>query len=80
MSSLKKRITARDRIARNLRNLRLQRKMSQEELASGADITQSFLSQVESAKRNVSIDTIERLADVLNVDVLDILAHVQIRE
>lgn len=77
MSSPKKQTTARQRIARNLRNLRLERGLPQDQLAANAGISQTFLSQVESGKRNVSVDTLECLANVLNVDIVDILSPFQ---
>jgi transcriptional regulator with XRE-family HTH domain len=80
MSGLKKQTTARERVAHNLRNCRLARGMTQETLAANAEITQTFLSQLESAKRNVSVDTVERLAQALEVDIVDLLAPLKIVE
>jgi transcriptional regulator with XRE-family HTH domain len=47
--------------------------MTQEQLSFGAGITQTFLSQVETGRRNVSIDTLEKLAVVLEIDIVELL-------
>ncbi len=60
---------ARKRVAVNVQRLRRDRGLSQEELGARARVHQTYLSQVESAKRNPSIDVIERLADALGVDI-----------
>lgn len=73
MTSIEKRTVARERFSRNLRTKRLEKGISQEELAARADITQTFLSQVESGKRNLSIDTADRLAEGLSLDIVDLL-------
>ena len=73
MSSHQKSPTARARLARNLRQWRLARGLSQEELSAGADLSQTFLSQIENGSRNVSLDKIEKLAEVLQIDVVELL-------
>lgn len=60
---------ARKRVAVNVQRLRRDRGLSQEELGARARVHQTYLSQVESAKRNPSIDVIERLAEALGVDI-----------
>ena len=73
--SLAKPIPARKRLARNLLDWRMKRGLSQETLSASADLTQSFYSQLENGRRNVSLDTLERLAKELRIDVLDLLAN-----
>lgn len=51
----------------NVRRLRLEKGMSQDELCARAYLTQSYLSQVESGQRSVSIDAIDQLARGLAV-------------
>lgn len=50
----------------NLRRLRLDRGWSQEELAHRAGLHRTYISSVECAQRNISIDQIERLADAFD--------------
>jgi transcriptional regulator with XRE-family HTH domain len=71
MSSPRDIPTTRLRFARNLRQLRLMRGLSQEELAARAELSQTFLSQIETGRRNVSLDSVDRLAQMLQVDVME---------
>ena len=61
----------RKRVGKNVRTLRLDRGLSQEELADKADIHQTYLSGVEGGKRNPSILILERIAGALAIDVGD---------
>lgn len=61
--------------ARNVRLARNAAGVSQEELASQAAISQTYLSQVESATRAVSIDVIERLASALKISVSELMTE-----
>jgi transcriptional regulator with XRE-family HTH domain len=58
----------RDVIAKNIRRLRAERGLSQESLALDSGINRSYLSGVECADRNVSIDNIARIAKALKVE------------
>lgn len=57
----------RQRLAANLRKFRLEKGWSQEEFAHQADIHRTYVSDLERAARNPSIDIIERLAKTLGV-------------
>ena len=57
----------RQRLAANLRKLRLEKGWSQEEFAHRADIHRTYVSDLERAARNPSIDIIEKLALTLSV-------------
>ncbi len=59
----------RSRVGKNLQKLRRDRGVTQEELAHKAGIHQTYLSGVESGKRNPSIGVLERIAKGLDVDV-----------
>jgi transcriptional regulator with XRE-family HTH domain len=50
-----------------LRKFRLEKGWSQEEFAHQADIHRTYVSDLERAARNPSIDIIERLAKTLGV-------------
>jgi transcriptional regulator with XRE-family HTH domain len=75
MKSSKSKITARSRFAVNLRSARLAHGFSQEELAARAGLHRNYIGSVERNEKNISIDNMERLAIVLGVDVLDLLAR-----
>lgn len=58
----------RDILAKNMRRLRAERGLSQEALAHECGINRTYLSAVERAERNVSIDNIGRIATGLRVE------------
>jgi transcriptional regulator with XRE-family HTH domain len=59
--------TARLCLARNVRELRSLKGVSQEELALEAGLHRTFVAHVERGARNISIDNIEKLATALGV-------------
>lgn len=50
-----------------IRNLRLQNKLSQEELAIKLDISQTSVSNIESGRTNPEFGVMEKICDVFNV-------------
>jgi len=60
-------VDIRNRLAVNLRRIRLEKGWSQEEFAHEADIHRTYISDLERAARNPSIEIIERLAVTLHV-------------
>lgn len=63
----------RERFARNLRKLRKARGLSQEELAHRAGIDRTYISALERSLYSASIDVVDRLAVVLEVEAADLL-------
>ena len=66
------RMSIQSRISRNIQRIRREKDLSQEEVAHRADIHQTYLSGVETGKRNPSILVVERIAKALGVDVSEI--------
>jgi transcriptional regulator with XRE-family HTH domain len=62
---------ARKRVGVNVQRLRREKDLSQEELAHRASIHQTYLSGVETGKRNPSVGVLERVAKALNVDLVE---------
>ena len=58
-------------MARNLRRLRVDRGVSQEQLAMEAGVDRAFTGQLERARENPTVDTLEKLADALGVPLRD---------
>ena len=56
-------------IGKNLWSIRERRKLKQEEVAEMADISQSFYANIEQGRKGVSIETLIRLAEVLEVSI-----------
>jgi transcriptional regulator with XRE-family HTH domain len=54
--------------ATNLRRIRHQRKLSQEQLAHDAGVDRAYMSRVERAVTYVGLEIVGKLADVLEVD------------
>lgn len=65
--------TARTRVAANIRRLRKSKGLSQEQLAELAQFHRTYVSQLERCVTNISIDGLERLAQVLGVDIIELL-------
>ena len=65
--------SAREILALNLRVLRAKRDLSQEVLAFQAGINKNYVSQIESAKRAVSVDILDKIARSLQIPVADLL-------
>lgn len=61
------------RLAKNVRLLRTARGWSQETLASHAGLDRTFVGAVERAERNVTVASVEKLANALNMTVADLL-------
>lgn len=70
-------LTARQRIAYNLKRLRKEKGWSQEYMAEAADFHRTYVSQLERCVTNISIDGLEQLAKALDVDILDLLAPLE---
>lgn len=60
-------------VAANLRRLRTKRGLSQEALAHEAGINRNYVGMIERLKHSPTIDMIERLAEVLEVDPAELL-------
>ena len=54
-------------LARNLRLLRAQKGISQEELADLAGLHRTYIGSVERGERNISIDNIAKLSDAFGI-------------
>ena len=51
-----------------IRELRKQKKYSQEQLANLASINKSYISQIENGKTKVSVEIINKLAKALEIE------------
>lgn len=58
---------------RNLRRIRKDRGLSQEELGFRAEMKRSYVSDIERGKRNPSLQAMGRLADALDIDLAELL-------
>lgn len=67
--------TTRLLFANNLRRLRVERELSQEELAARAGLDRTYVSSVERGRRNISVDNIHHLAEALDTTPAELLGQ-----
>ncbi len=60
-------------LAKNVRNLRKEVGLSQEELAFECEIDRTYISKVERGIANPSVLVLFKIANVLNVEIKDLL-------
>ena len=58
-------------VARNLRILRKQKGLSQEELAHQAGINRNYVGQIEREEKSPTVDTLEKLASTLEIEPME---------
>ncbi|BCL93393.1 helix-turn-helix domain-containing protein [Ralstonia pseudosolanacearum] len=63
----------RARLADNLRRVRQQREVSQETLGAECGFHRTYISQVERAVTNITLDNLQKIAMVLDVEPADLL-------
>lgn len=64
---------ARAVFAQNLRKRRMEKSLSQEQLADIAGLHRTYIGSVERLERNISIDNMERLAVALDTELKELL-------
>ena len=68
----------RARVASNLRRLRIERGVSQENLAVDASVDRTYVGGIERQEFNPTVDILDRLALALRVDLVDLFAPVDL--
>ena len=63
------------RMGQRIRELRTDRKMSQEELAFKSGISPAHLGQIERATKNLTIDTVSKIAAALEVPISELFSE-----
>lgn len=69
--------SAREILAANMKMLRAEQKLSQEDLALECELHRTFIAHVERGARNISIDNIEKISNALHVSVGQLLTLIQ---
>jgi transcriptional regulator with XRE-family HTH domain len=62
-------------VGERLRAIRRLRRRTLKEVATGAGLSESFLSQVERGRTNVTITSLQRIAGALGVEVSDVFTY-----
>ncbi|MHB8510856.1 MAG: helix-turn-helix domain-containing protein [Actinomycetota bacterium] len=60
-------------VGENLRAYRLKRGVSQEDFANVLGVHRTYMGSVERGERNLTLQTVERIAAKLRIDPLDLL-------
>lgn len=60
-------------LANNLRDQRAKRSLSQDELADICDLHRTYIGGIERCERNITISTLEKIANALEIEALDLL-------
>ncbi|MBN1461941.1 MAG: helix-turn-helix transcriptional regulator [Armatimonadetes bacterium] len=66
-------------VARNMKRLRLRRGWSQEDLADECGLHRTYIGAIERLERNITLETLEKLAVGLGVEPPDLLSQARTR-
>lgn len=55
-----------------VRKLRNSKNLSQEELADLANVHRTYIGMIERAEKNITLLTIEKIANALNVEIIEL--------
>ncbi len=64
-------------LGRRIREIRMSKGFTQEKLGSKADISYKFVGEIERGMQNPSFDTLEKIANALDVELFDLLRFEQ---
>lgn len=67
-------------LSENLKQLRKDHGLSQEEFAAKCSVHRTYIGSVERRERNVTLSTLELIADALNVEVTTLLTKNQFND
>lgn len=56
-----------------LREIRKEKRLSQEELAHKADLHRTYIGMIERAEKNITLINIEKIANALEVNIKELL-------
>jgi len=62
----------RNRIAKNLQELRMSKKIKREELSLLLGFDNSYISKLEKGKINITIDRLNKIAQFFNIDIKEL--------
>lgn len=61
------------KLGQNLKRIREEKGMTQGDICRALDIDRGFISSIENGKRNPTLSTIKKIADVLGITVDELL-------
>lgn len=61
------------KLGQNIKRIRIERQMTQGDICRAIDMDRSYMSAIESGKKNITIAVAEKIARALNVSVDELL-------
>jgi len=61
------------KFGKRIKELRLQKGLTQQTLANIANLDRTYLPSIEKGERNISITVIEKLAKALEIEIIELL-------
>ncbi len=65
--------TSSKRLGKNLKKLRLKKKMSQGDIARKLGVDRAYISSIENGRMNPTLSTLEKLAEAIGVNSSELL-------
>ena len=63
--------------AKNLRDQRLKRNLTQESLADACELHRTYIGAIERGERNISLRNLQKIASVLQINAADLITDGQ---
>ena len=60
-----------------IKEIRLEKGLSQESLANQSDIDRTYISDIEKGERNISLKIIERLSETLQISLSELFKKIE---
>lgn len=57
------------KLGQKIKGYRIQRKLSQEELAAKANVHRTYIGMIERGEKNITITNLKKISDALEVDI-----------
>jgi transcriptional regulator with XRE-family HTH domain len=64
-------------VGTNIKNIRESQKLSQEKLASLADLDRTYIFSIEKGRRNISINVLFKISKALNVSIHELVKNIE---
>ena len=61
------------KLGQNMKRIRMKKNMSQGDIARALEVDRGYISNIESGKKNLTLTTIQKLADALGVSADELL-------
>lgn len=62
-----------ERFGKRIREIRVSKNFSQEELADRAGLHRTYIGMIERAEKNITLRNIEKIANALNIEIKELL-------